>query len=233
MPETRLFNFVVQQDILWYNRKNGRTMEGNVMNDSLSELDRKEQEPAAPARDRGQRAPSARNRQPQIGLSALSLAVSIIALIVAGAALFLVLRGNQEPEVPPDAEEPITFRFGDMVLEPIDGMPLNPYDADAFALDEKGRVTYEANGRRAKAGIDVSTHQKEIDWPAVAADGIDFAMLRLGHRGYSQGGLFLDETFEKNLQGALDAGLEAGVYFFSQAITRRRRRKRRTTFWRS
>ncbi len=219
MPETRLFNFVVQQDILWYNRKNGRTMEGNVMNDSLSELDRKEQEPAAPARDRGQRAPSARNRQPQIGLSALSLAVSIIALIVAGAALFLVLRGNQEPEVPPDAEEPITFRFGDMVLEPIDGMPLNPYDADAFALDEKGRVTYEANGRRAKAGIDVSTHQKEIDWPAVAADGIDFAMLRLGHRGYSQGGLFLDETFEKNLQGALDAGLEAGVYFFSQAIT--------------
>ena len=219
MPETRLFNFVVQQDILWYNRKNGRTMEGNVMNDSLSELDRKEQEPAAPARDRGQRAPSARNRQPQIGLSALSLAVSIIALIVAGAALFLVLRGNQEPEVPPDAEEPITFRFGDMVLEPIDGMPLNPYDADAFALDEKGRVTYEANGRRAKAGIDVSTHQKEIDWPAVAADGIDFAIIRAGNRAWGTGVLMEDSKFVGNMEGAIAAGLDVGAYYFSNAIT--------------
>ena len=34
-----------------------------------------------------------------------------------------------------------------------------------------------------------------------------------------EGGLFLDQTFEKNLRGALDAGLEVGVYFFSQAIT--------------
>lgn len=188
------------------------------MNDSLSELDQKEREPEIPARDRRQRAPSARS--PQVGLSALSLAVSLIALIVAGAALFLVLRGAREPELPPDAEdEPITFRFGDMVLEPLEGMPLNPYDADAFGLDEKGRITYEKNGRRARAGIDVSTHQKEIDWPAVAADGVDFAILRLGHRGYTEGGLFLDETFETNLQGALDAGLEVGVYFFSQAVT--------------
>lgn len=192
------------------------------MNDSLSELDRKEREPAgaAPAKDRRQRGPSDRSQSSQIGLSALSLAVSIVALMVAGTALLLVLRGGQEPELPSEAEdEPITFRFGDMVLEPIEGMPLNPYDADAFALDEKGRVTYEKNGQRAKAGIDVSTHQKEIDWPAVAADGIDFAILRLGHRGYTEGGLFLDEAFERNLRGALDAGLEAGVYFFSQAVT--------------
>lgn len=44
-------------------------------------------------------------------------------------------------------------------------------------------------------------------------------MLRLGHRGYTEGGLFRDQTFEQNLRGALDAGLEVGVYFFSQAVT--------------
>ena len=67
--------------------------------------------------------------------------------------------------------------------------------------------------------MDVSTYQGEVDWQAVAADGIDFAILRLGYRGYTEGGLFMDESFSRNLQGALDAGLEVGVYFFSQAIT--------------
>lgn len=158
-----------------------------------------------------------------IGLDILSLIISILALVMAGTALFLVLRGGEEPAPSdlelPEEEEPITFRFGDMVLTPMDGMPLNPYDKDAFSIDEKGRVTYEKNGRRARAGIDVSTHQKDIDWQAVAEDGVDFAILRLGHRGYTEGGLFLDQTFEQNLRGALDAGLDVGVYFFSQAVT--------------
>ncbi|MDE7261483.1 MAG: glycoside hydrolase family 25 protein [Oscillospiraceae bacterium] len=196
------------------------------MNNDLPEFERKEWEPAS--RPMGEKEPAAsrsHGQSSQTGLTALALVISIIALITAGTALFLVLRGDEEPEIPSDLpsdvpeEEPVTFRFGDMVLTPIEGMPLNPYDKDAFGLDEKGRVTYELDGRRARAGIDVSTHQKDIDWQAVAADGIDFAILRLGHRGYTEGGLFLDQTFEQNLQGALDAGVEVGVYFFSQAVT--------------
>ena len=198
------------------------------MNDSLSGADLREREPAGrsrgeapPAKD-GRPAPSRAPQRPRwSGPEVLSLAISILALIVAGTALCLVLRGYEGPEGPsgPPEDEPVTFRFGDMVLTPLEGMPLAPYDKDAFGRDEKGRVTYEADGRRAKAGIDVSTHQKDIDWPSVAADGIDFAILRLGHRGYTEGGLFLDQTFAQNLRGALDAGLEAGVYFFSQAVT--------------
>ncbi len=190
------------------------------MNNGLPELDLKEREVP-------ERSPEAvpvsctRERSGGTGLAILSLVISAAALIVAGTALFLVLRGGWEREQPadPPEDEPVTFRFGDMVLTPLEGMPLNPYDGEAFGLDGKGRVTYAADGRRAKAGIDVSTHQKDIDWPAVAADGVDFAMLRLGLRGYTQGGLFMDKTFEQNLQGALDAGLEVGVYFFSQAVT--------------
>lgn len=199
-----------------------------TMNDSLNDFDLREREPArrppreAPPPEGRRTAPSRSRREPQgMGLSLLALGLSIIALFLAGTALVLVLRGNQEPESLPELpeEEPVTFRFGDMVLTPLEGMPLNPYDESAFSRDEKGRVTYELGSRRAKTGIDVSTHQKEIDWQAVAADGVEFAILRLGHRGYSEGGLFLDQTFERNLRGALDAGLEVGVYFFSQAVT--------------
>lgn len=194
------------------------------MNDGLSQLEWKRQEAAdrppeeSPPAGETRRTPSRPWRRSRgAGLSVLSLALSVAALILAGTALFLVLRG--EKELPSDVTEPVTFQFGDMVLTPLEGMPLNPYDKSAFRLDENGRVTYERDGRRAKAGIDVSTHQKDIDWPAVAADGVDFAILRLGHRGYTEGGLFMDQTFEQNLRGALDAGLEVGVYFFSQAVT--------------
>ncbi len=191
------------------------------MNDEL-ELGRREPaarplEEAAPAGERRRTPPGPRRRPRGNGLSILALVISVLALAVAGTALCLVLRG--EEELPPDVPETVTFQFGDLVLTPLEGMPLNPYDKSAFGLDGKGRVTYEQSGRRARAGVDVSTHQKDVDWQAVAADGIEFAILRLGHRGYSEGGLFLDQTFEQNLRGALDAGLEVGVYFFSQAVT--------------
>lgn len=162
--------------------------------------------------------------RPQGGnaLGKVALVISILALAVSCAALYLVLR--PEPKEPPDepepvVEEPVTFRFGDRVLTPLEGMPLNPYDRAAFTVDDRGRVSYERDGKRARTGIDVSTYQGEIDWPAVAADGIDFAILRLGYRGYTEGGLFMDQTFEQNLRGALDVGLDVGIYFFSQSIT--------------
>ena len=48
---------------------------------------------------------------------------------------------------------------------------------------------------------------------------MDFAIIRLGYRGYTQGAIQTDSCFFQNIQGALDAGLDVGVYFFSQAIT--------------
>ncbi|MBR4952929.1 MAG: glycoside hydrolase family 25 protein [Oscillospiraceae bacterium] len=81
------------------------------------------------------------------------------------------------------------------------------------------RMEYTGGEYTALTGIDVSEHQREVDWQRVKADGIDFAVIRLGYRGYSEGGIFIDPFFEANFTGAADAGVQRGVYFFSQAIT--------------
>ena len=44
-------------------------------------------------------------------------------------------------------------------------------------------------------------------------------MIRLGFRGYETGGLSLDAYFEANAKASRKAGVEAGVYFFSQAVS--------------
>ena len=69
-----------------------------------------------------------------------------------------------------------------------------------------------------KAAIDVSEFQYSIDWDAVKKSGIDFAMIRIGFRGYGkEGNIAEDVRFEENIKGALDAGLDVGVYFFAYA----------------
>ncbi len=116
-------------------------------------------------------------------------------------------------------EPPATFQYGGRTLTALEGVPVQPYLRDGFSFDEEGRASYTWRKRSSKTGIDVSAHQKEIDWEAVAADGIEFAILRVGYRGYTEGGVHLDEYFEQNYAGARAAGLEVGAYFFSQAIT--------------
>lgn len=69
------------------------------------------------------------------------------------------------------------------------------------------------------AGIDVSKFQGNIDWNRVKAAGIDFVIIRVGYRGYTYGTIVEDPYFETNIKGALAAGIDVGVYFFSQAIT--------------
>ena len=68
-------------------------------------------------------------------------------------------------------------------------------------------------------GIDVSTHQKDIDWAQVKAAGVEFVMIRIGYRGSEQGLLFEDEWAQRNYRGAKAAGLKVGGYFFSQSIS--------------
>lgn len=67
-------------------------------------------------------------------------------------------------------------------------------------------------------GIDVSKYQGTIDWKKVKAAGVDIAIIRVGFRGYGSGTICADKTFDTNMKNAIAAGVEVGVYFFSQAI---------------
>jgi lysozyme len=58
-------------------------------------------------------------------------------------------------------------------------------------------------------GVDVSSHQGEVDWDVVAADGIAFAYVKA-----TEGGDFVDESFRRNWDGADAAGLDRGAYHF-------------------
>ena len=73
----------------------------------------------------------------------------------------------------------------------------------------------QSSGNR---GIDVSKYQGNIDWGAVAASGINFAIIRVGYRGSSSGALVQDPNFKKNISGATKAGIKVGLYFFTQAV---------------
>lgn len=69
-------------------------------------------------------------------------------------------------------------------------------------------------------GIDVSMHNKTVDFNKVKADGIDFVYVRVGYTGYTKKKLSLnyDPNYQENITNALAAGLRVGVYWYSQAL---------------
>ena len=92
----------------------------------------------------------------------------------------------------------------------------NPYDRYDFQYNHHNYLLLQ--NVDSYPGIDVSAYQGSIDWDAVAKSGIKFAIIRLGYRGYGSGKLVEDDYAKQNLQGARDAGLKVGAYFFSQAL---------------
>lgn len=99
-------------------------------------------------------------------------------------------------------------------------LPKHEYDFTKLVC-QSDRMKYFEDGKQTSfEGIDLSEVQDYVDFAAVKKSGIDFVMLRAGARGYSTGQLIQDEYFADNLKRATDAGLDIGVYFFSQAVTK-------------
>ncbi len=150
-------------------------------------------------------------------------APAVAALVILTGCLISLLAfcsSRTEKEPPPaEAAEPVQetpmIEYRGRMLPILEDVPANEYAVEAFSADENGFLHYAD----APLGVDVSSHQGEIDWEQAAGAGIDFAMVRAGRRGYTEGGLYEDERFAENIRGALAAGLDVGTYFFSQAIT--------------
>ncbi|MBD5491500.1 MAG: hypothetical protein HDR16_05120 [Lachnospiraceae bacterium] len=95
----------------------------------------------------------------------------------------------------------------------------NTYDFTNME-DKAGLKRYIENGRKTSyVGVDISKHTGKIYFPSLKAAGVDYVMIRLGSRGYSTGQITLDENFKENIEGAIEAQLDVGVYFYSQAIS--------------
>ena len=159
--------------------------------------------------------------------------IALLAAVLLGFTAFVAFQ-NYEPEVPGvtlppklDEEDPLRYAHEaepTQETEPegteIPTIPPapNPYDQFDF---QYGRHNYlKLQNLPSFAGVDVSAYQGDINWKKVASSGIDFAMIRLGYRGYGQAGNMVEDDYaRRNLEEARKAGLEIGAYFFSQATT--------------
>lgn len=118
-------------------------------------------------------------------------------------------------------ENLIYYYQEEYVFAPVlDGVDKHALLDENFVKTEDGQMQYVENGVvTSHKGIDVSKYQGSIDWEAVKNDGIEYAFIRLGIRGYESSKVVLDEYYDQNMAGAANAGIKTGVYFFTQAVT--------------
>lgn len=106
------------------------------------------------------------------------------------------------------------------VIAPAKSADEHIFDISKLITDENGFLTYSDEQVYSLKGIDVSSYSGDIDWETVSESGVEFAMIRLGGRGYGDSGaLYTDEKARYNIDEAKKNGIQVGGYFFSQATT--------------
>ncbi len=109
--------------------------------------------------------------------------------------------------------------LGEITVKKVEGADLNTYDTNNLVKNENGFYQYVVDGKvTSEVGVDLAEYQGDIDFAAVKKCGVDFVILRIGGRYYSQEGkLYEDGMFDTYYEQAKAAGLKVGAYFFSQA----------------
>ncbi|MBQ4312141.1 MAG: glycoside hydrolase family 25 protein [Oscillospiraceae bacterium] len=149
----------------------------------------------------------------------LSIAEAVVVLILA-ASLISAVRKNRDYElyIAAMATDVDEYEAKEDDSSEHKEIPLCTYDLSRLTK-RGGFMYYEGDDAASKVGIDVSYFQGDIDWEKVKESGVDFAMIRIGYRGYESGAIKLDKKFDEYMTGAAEAGIDTGVYFFSQAVS--------------
>jgi len=180
--------------------------------------------------------PEAEELLPAVGKSRKLRPEWILAMVAAAAAVLLGITivlsrpyfsGEEDPEAllhqqVVQATEPVVETYLEPTVpetepeNPTIPPEPNPYDRFDFQYNRHNYLLLQ--NVTSYAGVDVSAFQGKIDWKQVKQSGIEFAIIRLGYRGYESGKLVEDEYAKDNLKNAKEAGLKVGAYFFSQAL---------------
>lgn len=95
------------------------------------------------------------------------------------------------------------------------------YGAEAWHMENGQYVDASGNAIAGalEKGITVTKYQNRqsegkggIDWGKVAADGVTFAMVRIGYHNDR------DPYYSINMEGAAEKGIKTGVFFYTQAL---------------
>ena len=142
-------------------------------------------------------------------LVAITLVFTIALLIAINTLIEIISSGEKD--------EKIAINYDVEPQDDLLDLPLSIIDSNHLYY-EGDFLYYEDAEYTSLLGIDVSSHQEEVDWQAVKDAGISFVYIRCGYRGYQSGILNADSLFYDHYKGAKEVGLDVGVYFFSHAI---------------
>lgn len=152
--------------------------------------------------------------------------MTYVALVTVSYVWYQAFRENvdqkNQQELPEDPQGIQTEEFSlDKIIqkEKLDyniDVPWNEYSQ--IGDTNERRVT---DGEKATTyGINVSYYQQDIDWATVAEQGVQYAIIRIGYRGYENGKIAEDPNYEQYMQGVAKTDIGVGTYFFSQATTK-------------
>lgn len=122
-----------------------------------------------------------------------------------------------------EEEDRIQVKHSDGTKEWVDiseDIARNKYDFSKLTYQKPLMNYYEDGKLVSTCGVDISANLGDVDFSKLKSAGCDFVMIKVGARGYSSGNIVMDADYEDNLKAAKKAGLDIGVYFCSQAVTK-------------
>lgn len=87
---------------------------------------------------------------------------------------------------------------------------------DPYSID--GNFRCSLLNETSEIGISISSFNIIDDWIAIKNDGVGYALIRIGGRGYDSGKIYDDDKFKDHMSHAVECGIKVGCFFVSQAV---------------